>query len=160
MAWSVRNDFNFEKAHRFQADVQDVLIWYDRNTWEAKQSRVLSYFQPPTSTTADKEPQLSALRQADIEERVDVSHLPALMDSDNDDTLADGPCLSFLYPSLRFFPQSTLRQLSLTQGHHHRSASRCVPCRPDSGEWNYTAYTVFLLYTGCVSYHSTMLVLF
>lgn len=54
---------------------------------EAKQSSTLSYFKLSTSATANDEP--SALRQADIEDGVDVSDLPALMDSDSHEMLID-----------------------------------------------------------------------
>lgn len=56
---------------------QDVLSTYkesyDRKMNEAIQSCILSYFKPSTSATADIETQPSTMRQADIEEGVNIS---------------------------------------------------------------------------------------
>lgn len=80
-------DFNFERACRFRASLQDVLSAYkqlhDRKMHEDKQSSILSCFKPSTSATADDEPQHLTLRQAVIEEGEDISDLLALTDSNN-----------------------------------------------------------------------------
>lgn len=69
--------FNFERAHKFRAGLQDVLSsykeLYERKLHKAKQLCKMSYFQPSTLATADDEPQPSTMRHADIEEGVNIS---------------------------------------------------------------------------------------
>ena len=52
-----KHDFNFERARRFRAVLQDVLSTYkefcDSILHEAKQSSTLSYCKSSTSATAD-----------------------------------------------------------------------------------------------------------
>ena len=70
-------DFNFERAHEFRAGLQDVLSsykeLYDRKIHKAKQSCKMWYFQRFTLAIADDEPQPSTMRQADVEEGVNIS---------------------------------------------------------------------------------------
>ncbi|XP_059839905.1 tigger transposable element-derived protein 1-like [Hypanus sabinus] len=88
-------DFNFERACRFRAGLQDVLSaykeLYDRKMCEAKQSSILSFFKPSTSATAEDEPGPSTSRRAAIEEGVDARDMHALMNSDDDEMTSQSP---------------------------------------------------------------------
>ena len=91
-------------------------------------------------------------RQA--EEGVDVSDLPALMDSDDDEMLINDP--------VPLSPTPSLWPLRLTPHHHHHhlSASQCPGCLPNSGKWNHAVPTLFLFYIGCVFIISFLLLLY
>ncbi|XP_062926341.1 tigger transposable element-derived protein 1-like [Mobula hypostoma] len=84
-------DFNFERARRFRAGLQDVLSaykkLYDLKMREAQQSSILSFFKLCTSATADHEPRPSTSRQADIEE----GDLAALLETDDNEMTPQSP---------------------------------------------------------------------
>lgn len=94
-------DFNFERTHKFRTGWQDVLSvykeLYDRKMREAKQIKHTVLFKPVTSATADNEPQPLTSRQT-ATEGVDISDLPGLMDSDNDEMLRNDPLPLFPTP--------------------------------------------------------------
>ena len=72
-----------------------------------------------TSATVDDNPPPSKPRLADTDKGVDVGDLPALMDSDNDETLIDDPLALSYSPASCTSYHRNLRRLSLTHHRHH-----------------------------------------